>query len=395
MLCESFGMDRAPSGRALVTILVLGALTACSETETPSPPTPVVEVVEIGSRSVPVMFSRVAQTESSREVEVVARVSGFLEKIVYVEGTPVNEGDVMFLMDRKPFEARLNAAKGELEASKARLWTANANLNRTKPLAEADALSQSDLDQATGEQQAAEAAVYAATASVTQAQLDLSYTTIRAPVSGVTGQSKQREGAYLNAFSDSADLTYVAKIDPIWVNFSVSQNELERNQELVAQGKLIVPAEGKYQLQIELSTGDIYPYTGTLDFADPSFNQDTGTFSVRGVVANPDGVLRPGMFVTANLLGATRPDAVVVPREAVRQTSNGQVVWLVSKDNKAEQRPVITGEWVEDGWVIEEGLSGGETVIVGGGMRLRPGTEVKPVPPGKAKTPEPAAGQKG
>ena len=134
MLCENLGMDRAPSGRALVTVLVLGALTACSKTEAPPPPTPVVEVVEIGSRSVPVVFSRVAQTESSREVEVVARVSGFLEKIVYEEGTPVNEGDVMFLMDRKPFEARLNAAKGELEASKARLWTANANLKRTKPL---------------------------------------------------------------------------------------------------------------------------------------------------------------------------------------------------------------------------------------------------------------------
>lgn len=395
MLRENFGMDRARSGRALVTILVLGALTACSKTEAPPPPTPVVEVVEIGSRSVPVVFSRVAQTESSREVEVVARVSGFLEKIVYQEGTPVNEGDVMFLMDRKPFEARLNAAKGELEASKARLWTANANLKRTKPLAEADALSQSDLDQATGEQQAAEAAVYAATASVTQAQLDLSYTTIRAPVSGVTGQSKQREGAYLNAFSDSADLTYVAKIDPIWVNFSVSQNELERNRELRSKGKLVVPAEDRYTLQIVLSTGEIYPHSGTLDFADPSFDHTTGTFTVRAVVANPDRILRPGMFVTANLMGATRPNAVVVPKEAVQQTSNGQVVWLVGSDNKAEQRPVITGEWVKDGWVIEEGLSGGETVIVGGGMRLRPGTEVKPVPPGKAKTSEPAAGQKG
>ncbi len=395
MLCKRFAMDRPGHGYALFSLLALGSLTACGDAEAPPPPTPVVEVVKIDNRSVPIVFSRVAQTESSREVEVVARVSGFLEKIVYVEGSAVNEGDVMFLMDRKPFEARLNAAKGELEASKARLWTADANLKRTKPLAEADALSQSDLDQATGEQQAAEAAVYAATASVTQAQLDLGYTTIRAPVSGLTGQSKQREGAYLNAVSESADLTYVAKTDPIWVNFSVSQNELERNQELIAKGKLIVPTEGKYVLQIELSTGEIYPHTGILDFADPSFNQDTGTFSVRGVVANPDGVLRPGMFVTANLTGATRPNAVVVPKEAVRQTSNGQVVWLVSKDNKAEQRPVITGDWVKDGWVVEEGLSGGEIVIVGGGMRLRPGTEVKAVPQGKAKAPKPAAGQKG
>ncbi len=377
--------------------VVFGALlvvAGCGKPETAAPPPPVVEVVKVETKTVPIVFSRVAQVQSSREVEVVARVSGFLEKIVYTEGAYVEEGDVMFLMDRKPFEAQLDAAKGELEASKARLWTANANLKRTKPLAEADALSQSDLDQATGEQQAAEAAVYAATANVTQAKLDLGYTEILAPVSGFSGEAKQREGAYLNAFSESADLTYVAKIDPVWVNFSVSQNELESSRRLAAEGKLVRPEGDKYEFQVVLSNGEVYPQRGTLDFTDPTFNQRTGTFTVRAVVANPDALLRPGMFVTANVLGATRPNAVVVPKEAVRQTTNGHVVWLVDDENKTEMRPVITGDWTDDGWIIEEGLSGGEQVVVGGGLRLRPAMQVKPVPPGSAPKPAGDAGSK-
>ena len=361
-----------------IAALVL-VVSACGKTEPGSPPPREVSVVKVVPRTVPIVFSRVAQTESSRDVQVVARVSGFLEKIDYVEGLLVKEGANMFHMDRKPFVAQVQAARGELEATEARLWTANANLDRTRPLAEADALSQSDLDQATGEQKAAKAAVYAAKAKLDQAELDLSYTTILAPVTGLTGRALQREGAYLNAFSDSANLSYVAQIDPIWVNFSVSQNELERTRQMRADGRVIPPPNDKYEFEIVLSNGEIFPYRGTLDFTAPSFDEKTGTFSVRAVVRNPDFQLRPGMFVTSRALGATRPNALVVPQEAVQQSSNGHVIWLVDKDNKAERRPVVMGDWVDDGWIVEQGLSGGEVVIVGGIQRIRPGTPVKPV----------------
>ena len=365
----------------IATAVLVIVFAGCSKPEAEAPPPPQVEVIKADKRTVPVVISRVAQTESSREVQVVARVSGFLERIAYEEGALLQEGDVMFEMDRKPFLAEVKAAEGELEASKARLWTANANLDRTRPLAEADALSQADLDRAIGEQKAAEAAVYAAQARLTQANLDLSYTIIQAPVTGLSGKARQREGAYLNAFSDSANLSYVAQIDPIWVNFSVSQNEIERVRSQEASGEITVPADRRYEFEIVLSDGTVFPHKGALDFTAPTFDDRTGTFSARAVVNNPDFVLRPGMFVTARVLGMKRPDAVLVPKKAVQQTSNGQIVWVVRDDGTAESRPVAMGDWVGDDWVVEEGLSGGENVIVGGFQRVRPGMKLNPVPP--------------
>ena len=365
----------------IATALLVTVIAGCSKPEAEAPPPPQVEVVNAEKRTVPVVVTRVAQTESSREVQVVARVSGFLEKIAYEEGALLQEGDVMFEMDRKPFLAEVKAAKGELEASEARLWTANANLERTRPLAEADALSQADLDRAIGEQKAAEAAVFAAQARLTQANLDLSYTVIHAPVTGLSGKARQREGAYLNAFSESANLSYVSQIDPIWVNYSVSQNELERFRSQEASGEIEIPANRQYEFEIVLSDGTVFPQRGTLDFAAPTFDDRTGTFSARAVVDNPEFVLRPGMFVTARILGIQRLNAVVVPKKAVQQTSNGQVVWLVRDDGTAESRPVAMGDWVGDDWVVEEGLSGGEKIIVGGFQRVRPGMKVTPVSP--------------
>lgn len=361
-------------------LIAVLSLSACSKPEPPAPPPPEVEVVTVKKQTVPVVWNRVAQTESSREVQVVARVSGFLEKITYDEGELVEEGDVMFEMDHKPFVAEVEAARGELEASEARLWTANANLNRTRPLAEADALSQSDLDRAIGEQKAAEAAVYAAKARLTQAELDLGYSTIRAPVTGLSGKAEQREGAYLNALGDSANLTFVSQLDPIWVNFSISQNEREETLRAEASGELLLPPDRQYEFEIVLADGNVFPYRGDLDFASPTFDERTGTFGARAVVDNPDNVLRPGMFVTARILGARRPNAVTVPQEAVLQTSNGHVVWLVNQEGKTERRPVVMGDWVGKEWVVEKGLSGGETVIVGGLNRIRPGTPVKTAP---------------
>ena len=205
---------------ATLTILIAG----CSEGPPPAkrPPAPVV-VMTVKPTTIPVSEPFVAQTESSRQVDIVARVSGYLDKIAYREGELVKEGQVLFQLDPKPFKAQLDAAKGELLAQQARLTTATATLKRVKPLAQQNALSQADLDRAQGEYDAASAAVYAARAKVTEAELNLGYTTIRSPVNGVASRSLQREGAYVNALSENARLTYVAALDPIWVNFSVSQ----------------------------------------------------------------------------------------------------------------------------------------------------------------------------
>ena len=185
----------------------------------------------------------VAQASSSHQVEIVARVSGFLEKILYREGEVVKEGQVMFQMDQKPFQAQVAAAKGEVENRKAQLWTAKANLDRIKPLAEQDAASKSDLDNAIGSVQSAEASVYEAQARLDKAQLDLSYTTIKSPVTGVSSKALMREGAYLTPTGSTSQLTYVAQLNPIWIDFTISQNQRAALGEEVRTGETL-PAQG-------------------------------------------------------------------------------------------------------------------------------------------------------
>jgi membrane fusion protein (multidrug efflux system) len=264
-----------------------------------------------------------------------------------------------------------------------------------KPLARQNALSQSDLDRAQGEFDSAKAAVYAAQAKVTEAELNLGYTMIASPVNGVASRAAVREGAYVNSLSPEATLTYVAALDPIWVNFSISQNQVTQNRERINKGILVAPKEDAYEVAVALPDGRAYPHTGKISFADPSFSQDTGTFLVRAVIPNPQQELRPGMFVNATVRGMVRPNAIVVPQLAVQQGSNGHLVYAVKEDGTAEVRPVVVGNYEgERDIVVERGLHAGDRVVVDGMLRVVPGQPVKIVEPGAAAAAEPA-GQTG
>lgn len=379
---------------ALITL----ALIACEKKEEIKAPPPPAEVnaITVTPETIPVEVSFVAQVESAHQVEIVARVNGFLEKILYKEGDVVKKGQKMFLMDQKPFTAQVDAMKGALANSKAQLWTAQANLNRVEPLAKLDAASKSDLDNAIGAVQSAKAAVDQAKARLIEAQLNLGYTVIKSPVTGVSGDSKVREGAYLSV-GPGGDLSYVAQLDPVWVNFSISQNQLAKSREEINADRLIPPPNEEYTVEVYSSDGKRYPHIGKVSFIDPTFNSETGTFLIKAELANPDAFLRPGMFVKAILQGAKRPNALTVPQRAVQQTSNGHVVFIVSSEGKAEVRPVIVGIWVGEDWVIEKGLSPGEMVITDGFMRLAPGMPVKvvtPPPAGSKETAPPQAATK-
>jgi membrane fusion protein (multidrug efflux system) len=331
----------------------------------------------------------VAQTESSRQVDIVARVSGYLDRIAYREGELVREGQVLFQLDQKPFLAQLDAAKGELLAQQARFATAKANLERVKPLAAQDALSRADLDRAQGDYDAANAAVFGASAKLREAELNLGYTVIRAPVLGLASRSSQRQGAYVNAMSDNARLTYVAALDPIWVNFSVSQNQTAKLKSMVEKGEVVPPPKLDFDVELIMSDGVLFAQKGRINFADPSFNQETGTFLVRAQLPNPKQELRPGMFVTARLSGATRPNAIVVPQLAVQQGSNGHLVYVVKQDGVAEVRPVVVGDYYGDkDIVIVTGLQKGDRVVVEGAMRVVPGQPVKIVEPESKPKPQ-------
>lgn len=370
----------------VAAVIAIAGLGACSQ-EAPKPqrPPPEVSVMTVKPQTIPFVSTFVAQTESSRQVDIVARVSGYLDKIAYQEGELVKAGQILFQIDPRPFQVQVAAARGELQAQQARLSTATANLKRIKPLAAQNALPQSDLDRAQGEFDGATAAVYSAQAKVNEAELNLGYTTILSPLNGVTSRSSQREGAYINSQSDSAKLTYVAAIDPIWVNFSVSQNALARSREMVAKGQLLPPKDSQFEVEIVLSDGAVYPHTGKINFADPSFSQDTGSFLVRAVLPNPQRDLRPGMFVTARLKGSVRPDAMVVPQLAVQQGSNGHLVYVVNRAGVAEIRPVIVGDYYgERDIVILGGLKDGDRVVVDGVLKVVPGQPVKITEPAAA-----------
>jgi len=350
--------------------------TACEKKQEVQPPPPPAEVnaITVTPKTIPLEATYVAQIMSAHQVEIVARVNGFLEKILYKEGDVVKKGQKMFLMDQKPFIAQVEAMQGALANNKAQLWTARANLKRVKPLAELDAASKSDLDNAIGSVQAAEAAVHEAKARLDEAELNLGYTVIKSPVAGVSGDSNVREGAYLSV-GPGGDLSYVSQLDPIWVEYSISQNQLAKFQKEKEDDLIILPTDHQYTVQIYLSD-EPYPHVAKVSFIDPTFSSETGTFLIKAEVANPESSLRPGMFVKAVMQGAKRPNALVVPQRAVQQTSNGHVIFLVT-EGKAEVRPVIVGDWVGNDWVIEKGLKANEQVITDGFMRLAPGMPVK------------------
>jgi len=370
-----------------VALVVVAVAPACSK-EAPAPqrPAPQVTVATITATTIPSTMTFVAQTESSRRVDIVARVSGYLERIAYQEGELVKEGQVLFELDRKPFQAQLDAAKGEVLSQKARFSTAKSNLDRIKPLAEEDALSKADLDRAQGEFDAARAAVFSAEAKQREAELNLGYTVIQSPVGGVAGRALQRQGSYINAAADSAQLTYVAALDPMWVNFSVSQNQMSRIRSDLAAGRVVQPKGEKLQVTLLMSDGTPYPEKGRIDFADPSFSPDTGSFLVRAEIPNRDRALRPGMFVNARVEGMMRPDAVVVPQLAVQQGAKGHVVYVVRPDNVAELRPVVVGDYYgEKDIVVLEGLKPGERIVTDGVLKVVPGS---PVQVGAAPSPK-------
>src|SRR6185369_12741446 len=199
--------------------------------------------------------------------------------------------------------------------------------------------------------------------------------TIRSPVDGVSSYALVADGTYLSP--TNAQLTTVSVLTPMWVNFSVSENEMERIRNDVRSGQLKLPEGGRFLVEIEMVDGNLFPYTGAITFADPSYNPTTGTFLLRATVNNPAGVLRPNQYVRVRLKGAIRPNATVVPQRAVQQSAKGHFVWVIDAKNEAELRPVVVGEWKGDGWLIAEGLANGDKVVVDGGVRLTQGAQVK------------------
>lgn len=362
----------------LFTILAFLLMTSCNSHPPPPqslPPTPVTTFL-VEPTTVPAVMDFVGVAQSSHPVEIRARVQGYLDKIAYTEGAMVKEGDLLFQLDQKPYVAKLDNAKADLDKQQAILWNANTTVERLQPLYAQKAASKRDLDNAIAQQLSAEAEVTAAKARVVEAELNLGYTTITAPLTAMSGRSQYREGALITP-GDQGLLTTLNVLDPIWVYFSVSDADLLRYQAQTAEKQLVLPEDLNFEVQVGLSDGTMFPSHGKVDFADPSLNQGTGTMNVRAVFPNPDSLLRPGQFVRVYLHGAIRPNAIIVPQRALQEGSNGMFVYLVGPNDQAVMANVQPGPWYDDYWIIRTGLKAGDRVIVDGVNKVQVGTPLQ------------------
>lgn len=339
------------------------------------PPTPVT-AIRVVSKTIPANFQFVAVAESSHIVELRARVEGYLEKIAYEEGSLVKTGDLMFVLDERPFQAVVDQNAAEVAQQKALLWNAVQIKNRMVPLYAKNAVSQRDLDNALSDEMASEANVLAAEAALLKAQINLGFASISAPVTGLASRAFFREGALISPGPNSL-LTNIFVIDPIWVNFSVSGQDILKTRDELKKGLLKYPENNDFKIKVIMADGSMMPATGKIDFLDPAVQQSTGTTLIRSVMANPQGWLRPGQFVQVVVEGATRPNAIVVPQTAVLQGHGGLFVYVIEEGNKVAIRPVETGDWYLDGWIIVSGLHAGDIVVVGGVNRIMQGSVVE------------------
>jgi membrane fusion protein (multidrug efflux system) len=359
------------------------------------PPTQVVTLA-VQPRTLPVSYEYVGQTIGSKEVEVRARVTGILEQRLYTEGSRVAAGQTLFVIDPKPFAAQVAAAEAEVARVQAQVAQANRELARLKPLAEKRAVGQKEADDAASNADLAQASLKAAQAKLTEAQLNLGYTKALAPISGLSSRANKSEGSLVTA--NDTLLTTISQIDPIWVPFSVSENDQLKLNKLVAAGTLTLPRDNAYAVTVKLTDGTVFPRQGKINFSDTRVNPATGTYEMRAEIKNGDAALKPGQFVRVKLSGALRNNVLAVPQVAVLDGTQGKYVYVVGKDKDgkdiAEQRNVTLGEWVDTDagnlWIVEAGLKAGDTVIVDGIARLRPGAQVAAggaAPPGAPAAP--------
>jgi membrane fusion protein (multidrug efflux system) len=325
-----------------------------------------VTLLEMAPRTVPVSFEAVGRTEGSREVQVRARVSGILERQLYNEGDAVQAGQALFRIERAPFEIELQQARGTLAEALARDELAQQETERLKRLADRRAISQKEADQAASAARQSSATVQVAQARVRQAELNLSYTNVTAPIGGVTGRALQSIGSLVAPNNDSALLTTLTRGDPIWVRFALSEAEFAR----VRRGE-----QKTIEVKLELADGSAYPQAGKLNFAASTVDTATGTVQMRAELPNPKLGLLPGQYVRVRVVAGSQ-QAFVVPQAAVMQNESGRFVW-VADNGKAAQRPIRAGNWIGNDWVVLDGLKSGDAVIVDNLVRLRPGTPVQ------------------
>lgn len=325
----------------------------------------------------PAILEATGQTQAYNTVQIYARVSGYLQKRSYTEGSAVQKGDTLFVIDPSDLKNSLSSAQAAYDLATANHTNAKAALNRIKPLASANAASAQDLDTATANERNSAAALAGAKAVLEQAKLNLSYTTIKAPLSGFVDRSKVDVGTYVTAGANGL-LTTMFQSDPIYVNFTFSENQKLARQNAIASGKLTSPKDGKYTIELILSDGSTLERKGSIDFIAPFIDSTTGNITYRALLENSDHKLLPGQFVRVRVKGMEWTNTLYVPQKTVMTGDKGKFVYVVEANNTVSPRPVTTSEWIDGNIIIESGISTEDKIATDGLPKLRPGSQVIP-----------------
>jgi membrane fusion protein (multidrug efflux system) len=373
---------RIDSGRTgLVALALVASLSmACEKPAPVAPPPTEVYVVDVVQKDVPVYLELVGQTQGFQDVEIRARVEGFLETVNFREGSLVRRGALLYEIDRKPLEAILAGARADQATAEARLEKARNDVTRYTPLAAKQAVSQQELDNAKAAQDAATSQVEAAKAAVAKATLDLGYTRITSPIDGLAGNTAVKPGNLVGR-GESTLLTTISQIDPVLFRVAATEADYLRYSKRQTPRTGEAPKAGG--IELTLADGSTYAHTGRVNQVDRAVDPTTGTLGIQLEYPNPDLLLRPGQYGRARLLLDTRAGALLVPQRAVQELQNLTSVAVVDASNKIAFRTVKTGLRVGSLWVIEEGLKPGEKVVTEGLQRIQDGMTVvaKPAPP--------------
>jgi len=364
-----------PSG----AVLAIAALLAGCEKEKVAaapPPPPEVKVAVVLQRDVPVHVEAIGETRGNTEIEIRARVEGFIETVDYKEGSLVTKGQLLYTIDPRPLEARLAATKAAQAEAEAQLARAHQDVARYEPLVAKNAVSREEYETAVSVEKAAVAARDAAQAVVKQSELDLSYTKVVAPEGGLAGRTEVYAGTLVGR-GQSTLLTRISRIDPIHVRFSFPERDYLAYSRKGGSAAASTAGSG-VPFEIVLADGHVYPEPGTLVFVDRNVDAQTGTIMAEAAFANPDNLLRPGQYARVRATIEQLPGAILVPQRAVLEVQGVYNVLALGEGDTVEQRLVMPGERIGSLWVINSGLKAGDRVIVEGLQKVRPGVKVNP-----------------
>jgi membrane fusion protein (multidrug efflux system) len=367
---------RVSESRPLTALLILGTLSGCKEPPPPPPPPPEVVVQPVDVKDTPVQAEFTGEIRGGEDVEVRARVAGYLQSQDYDEGTVVRKGQLLFLIDPKPFQATVARARADVAEAAARHSRAEIQVNRLRPLVADNAVSQQDLDNAVASEEASRASQAAAEAQLTSALLDLGYTRVTSPITGLAGSRQQDVGSYVGSPQPTV-LTVVSSLDPVRFNFTISEAEY------LAYARAVQAKAGQRkgpgpELELVLADGSVYPAKGKITVVGRGVDAETGTLPLEATFPNPDGLLRPGQFGRVRLPVTTRKSAILIPQRAVQELQGTYNVFVVGNDSIAQIRAVKPGNRVGSDWVITDGLEPADKIVVEGLQKVRDGAKVRP-----------------